>query len=89
MTEPKWKTKPFTIVGWIWIGILAQIAVIDLYLACDDKIIEWLPWWPIGKLPTLSQYVQWRYADQGLLLAVIVVGFLTWLAIHFFGKRKK
>lgn len=84
----KWKTKPFTIVSWIWIFILAQIALIDLYLELDEKIIEKFPWWPIPKLPTLSQYVQWRYADQGIL-AVIVISFLVWLCVHFFANRRK
>lgn len=87
MSEPKWKTKPFTIVGWIWILLLAEIALIDLYLNFDKKIIELFSWWPIPELPTLSQYVQWRYADQ-TLFGIVIIGFLVWLGIHFFGKKK-
>jgi len=76
MAEPKWKTKPFTVTGWIGFGLFLLIVGVDVWLAIDPRF------------PTLSQYVQWRYADQALF-GIIIIGMFVWLGLHWFAKRKK
>ena len=76
MSNPKWKTKPFKVTGYIGLGLFLLVVIVDIWLAIDPRY------------PTLSQYVQWRYADQ-TLFGIIVIGGLIWLGIHWFAKRKK
>jgi hypothetical protein len=78
MSEPKWKTRKYTIVGWTFFGLVVLIGVVDIILA----VIDW---------PTFSNYVTRRTADQPLF-GWIVAAILVWLLIHWFWrfiKRKE
>lgn len=71
MTKPKWKTKSYTITGWIGIALILIVGGVDLFLALYDP------------LPTLSQYVSHRATDQPVF-GYITIAFTVWLMFHWF-----
>jgi len=78
MTTPKWKTRAYTITGWIGFGCFILVLAIDGALALLDK-------------PTFSQYVRARHQDQPVF-GYIVLGLLIYLILHWFWrfwKKKK
>jgi len=75
MSDSKWKTKKFTITGWICISLVLLVVGIDIWLACDSRY------------PTISQYVTSRWQDQPLF-GYIIIACLIGLGAHWFYKRK-
>ncbi len=80
MSEPKWKTKRFTIVGWITFGLFMLIIAVDIVFALINKYIT--------DFPTISNYVSERAEDQ-LPFLLIVLGIIIWLMFHWFYKPIK
>ena len=70
--EPKWRTKAYTITGWIGFGLFLLVIAVDIVLA----LIKW---------PTLSQYVHARTEDQPLF-GWIVLGLIIFLIFHWFWR---
>lgn len=70
MSTPKWKTKPYTIVGWLGFGLFMIVIAVDAALA-------------ILHVPTFSNYVRHRSRDQKLF-GWIVLGLLVFLIGHWF-----
>jgi len=75
MSDPEWKTKKYTITGWICISLVLLVVGIDIWLAIDPRF------------PTISQYVTTRWEDQPLF-GYIIIGCLIGLGIHWFYKKK-
>lgn len=74
MTEPKWKTKPYKIVGYTCIFLFGAIAVVDVFLAVYEP------------LPTISQYISRRSENQPLF-GWIIIGILVFMGFHWFWGR--
>ena len=73
----KWKTKPYTIVGWLTLGLFAVIGIVDIVL---DRLEDY---------PTISQYITNRFQDQPLF-GYVIIGIMGFLMFHwFFDKSRK
>ena len=82
MVEPKWRTRPFKIVGYICIILFGSIGLVDLYLALDKHLV----FLGIPNLPTISQYISHRSEDQATF-GWIVIGIFVILGFHWFKGR--
>lgn len=78
MTEetPKWRTKTYTIVGWIGFGLVILVLAVDATLAIIDKFFDF---------PTLSNYVS-RRAENQFWFGVIILAALVFLIFHWLGR---
>lgn len=70
MAEPKWKTRAYTITGWIGFGCFLLVIAVDIALA-------------VLKKPTLSQYVHARTEDQPLFGWIVFILIIV-LIVHWF-----
>jgi len=76
MSEPKWKTPPYKVTGWICILLIIEVTIIDIVLACWDKY------------PTISQYVTARWKEQ-TAFGIIVLAAMGVLAWHWFFDKSR
>lgn len=78
MTEqkPKWRTKAYTIVGWISFGFVILVLATDGVFAIIDKFSDF---------PTISNYVSWR-AEEQFWFGVIMLASLVFLIFHWLGR---
>lgn len=76
MSEKKWKTRPYKVVGYIGIFLIFLVLGVDLWLAID------------GRYPTFSQYVSRRTVEQPLF-GWFVLALIAYLAYHWLWGRIK
>jgi len=69
---PKWKTKKYVVTGWVSFATFLAVWAVD-------GILIWTGY------PSISKYVTARAEDQPVFMW-IVLGFLLWLAWHWFWR---
>jgi len=72
----KWKTKPYTVVGWLTLGMFVAIGIVDIIL---DRI---------EGVPTISQYITARWQDQPLF-GYIIIGLMLFMIFHWFFDKSR
>lgn len=72
----KWKTKSYTVVGWISFGLVLFVLAVDAVFTVMDKFFDW---------PTISNYVS-RRAESQFWFGLIVLVSLLFLIFHWLGR---